>query len=84
MKKIRNLSEGDFLKLLFAFFSLAFLVAAVCMGDRANMLSGLWQILSNPSKISTNYFALGGYAGMENRRCGVCQKQKKESFAFAA
>ena len=62
MKKIRNLSEGDFLKLLFAFFSLAFLVAAVCMGDRSTMLSGLWQILSQPSKISTNYFALGGYA----------------------
>ncbi len=26
------------------------------------MLSGLWQILSQPSKLSTNYFAVGGYA----------------------
>jgi len=62
MKKIRNLSEGEFLKLFFGLFSLAFLVAAVCMPDRGSMLSGLWQILSQPSKISTNYFALGGYA----------------------
>ncbi len=32
------------------------------MPDRGNMLSGLWQILSQPSKVSTNYFAVGGYA----------------------
>ena len=62
MKKIKNLSEGNFLKLFFAFFALAFLIAAPCMPDRVNMLSGLWQILSQPSKISANYFAIGGYA----------------------
>ncbi|MGM9626822.1 MAG: DUF1576 domain-containing protein [Faecousia sp.] len=62
MKKIRNLSESDFLKLFFTFFTAAFLVAAVCMGDRGTMFSGLWQILNHPSKISTNYFAVGGYA----------------------
>ena len=62
MRKINNLSEGLFLKLLFAFFTAAFLIAAVCMPDRANMLSGLWQILSQPSKISANYFAMGGFA----------------------
>lgn len=62
MKKLNNLSESDFLKLLFGFFSLAFLVAAPMMPDRSNMLSGLWQIVSQPSKISTNYFAVGGYA----------------------
>ena len=49
MKKIRNLSEGNFLKLFFGFFTLAFLVAAFCMSDRGNMLTGLWQILSQPS-----------------------------------
>lgn len=32
------------------------------MPDRSTMFTGLWQILSNPCKISTNYFALGGYA----------------------
>ncbi len=62
MKKIKNLSEGNFLKLFFAFYALAFLIAAPCMPDRANMLSGLWKILSQPSKISANYFAMGGYA----------------------
>ena len=62
MKKIRNLSEGSFLKLLFAFVAAAFLIAAVCMPDRANMFTGLWKILSGTCKISTNYFALGGLA----------------------
>ena len=62
MKKIKNLPEGEFLKLLFSFLTLAFLVASVCMPDRNTMFSGLWQILSQPSKVSTNYFALGGYA----------------------
>ena len=62
MKKIKNLPESEFLKLFFAFLSLAFLVAAVCMPDRSTMFSGLWQIMSQPGKISTNYFALGGYA----------------------
>ena len=62
MKKLKNLEEGSFLKLFFAFFSAAFLIAAVCMPDRNTMFSGLWQILSQPAKISTNYFAVGGYA----------------------
>ena len=62
MKKIKNLSEGSFLKLLFAFLSACFLIAAVCMPDRSTMVNGLWNILSQPSKISANYFAMGGYA----------------------
>lgn len=62
MKKIRSLSEGEFLKLFFAFFTAAFLIAAVIMPDRGSMLPGLWQILSQPSKLSTNYFAVGGYS----------------------
>ena len=62
MKKIRSLSEGAFLKLFFAFFTAAFLIAAFLMPDRSSMFSGLWQILSQPSKLSTNYFAIGGYA----------------------
>ena len=62
MKKIQNLSESNFLKLLFGFLTAACLVAAVCMPDRGNMFSGLWQIISQPSKVSTNYFAVGGYA----------------------
>ena len=62
MKKIKNLSESNFLKLFFGFFSVAFLIAAFCMPDRAEMFSGLWQILSQPSKLTCSYFAIGGYA----------------------
>ena len=62
MKKLKNLEEGAFLKLFFGFFSAAFVLAAVCMPDRSAAFSGLWQILSQPGKITTNYFALGGYA----------------------
>ena len=62
MKKIKNLSEGAFLKLLFAFLSVCFLVAAVCMPDRNQMFTGLWQIMVLPNKISANYFSMGGYA----------------------
>ena len=63
MKKIKSLSEGSFLKLLFAFVTLCFLVAAVCMPDRSTMFSGLWKILTSTAKISTNYFSVGGFAG---------------------
>ena len=62
MKKIKNLSEGSFLKLFFGFLTACFLIGAVCMSDRGTMFTGLWKILSQPSKISANYFAMGGYA----------------------
>ncbi|MBQ6720218.1 MAG: DUF1576 domain-containing protein [Oscillospiraceae bacterium] len=62
MKKIRALSESDFLKLFFGCFALFFLVAAVCMPDRGAMFSGLWQILIQPCKVSTSYFGVGGFS----------------------
>ena len=62
MKKIKSMSESSFLKLFFAFVGVVFLVAAVCMPDRSTMLSGFWQILSQPCKVTTNYFSVGGYA----------------------
>ena len=62
MNRIKNLSESSFLKLVFAFFTAACLIAAVCMPDRDTMLSGLWNLLSQPSKISANYFDIGGYS----------------------
>ena len=62
MKKIKNLSEGNFLKLVFAFLTACFLVAAVFMPDRKDMFTGLWQILITPCKVTTNYFSVGGYA----------------------
>ena len=60
MKKLRQLEESKFLQLFFAFVSACFLIAAVCMPDRSNMLTGFVEILTKPCKISTNYFALGG------------------------
>ncbi len=50
------------MRLFFGFITLCFLIAAVCMPDRKDMFTGLWKILSRPSKISANYFAMGGYA----------------------
>ena len=62
MKKLKSLSDSDFLKVFFFVISLAFLIAAFCMPDRGTMLSGFYRILTQPSKVSTNYFYLGGYA----------------------
>ena len=62
MKKINNLSESNFLRLFFAFVSVCFVAAAFFMPDRNTMFSGVWKIMTQTCKISTNYFALGGYA----------------------
>lgn len=62
MKKLNQLSESNFLRLFFGFISLSFLIAAPCMPDAGSMLSGLWNIMTQTCKISTNYFAVGGYA----------------------
>ena len=62
MKKIKNLSESDFLKLFFGFLSVCFIIAAFCMPDRADMFTGLWKIWSQTAKITTNDFAVGGFA----------------------
>ena len=62
MRRLNHLPERSFLKLFFLYFSSAFLIAAFCMPDRAQMLSGLWKIVSQPSKGSTNCFSIGGYA----------------------
>ena len=62
MKKIKNLPESSFLQLFFAAVSVCFLIAAFIMPDRANAFSGLWKLLTGTCKISTNYFAQGGFA----------------------
>ena len=62
MKKVNSLSESSFLKALFGFFALVFLATALLMPDRDQMFTGLYRIISQPNKISTNYFSLGGYA----------------------
>ena len=72
MNKIKNLSEGNFLKLVFAFISCTFLIAAFFMPDRNTMLADLWQILSQPSKLTCSYFATGGYAATFLNMALVC------------
>ena len=72
MKKIKALPESSFLKLFFGFITAAFLIGAVCMPDRAEMFSGFLQIITNPAKISTNYFALGGYSATFLNMALVC------------
>ncbi len=62
MRKLNKLPEEQFLKIFFTFFSCSFLIAALFMPDRADMIPGLWRILSNPTKASTNFFSVGGYA----------------------
>ncbi len=62
MKRLNKLPERDFLRLFFLCFSLSFILAAFCMPDRADMLPGLLRIVSSPTKASTNFFSLGGYA----------------------
>lgn len=62
MNKLKNMNESSFLKLFMGFISACFVLAAFLMPDRGNMISGLWQIMSQPGKITTNYFHLGGFA----------------------
>ena len=62
MNKLKTMNESSFLKLFMGVMSAAFVIAAFLMPDRANAFSGLWQIMSQPGKITTNYFHLGGYA----------------------
>ena len=62
MKNLKNMQENRFLKLFFTFVSLCFVAAAFFMPDRSQMFTGLWQLMSGTCKISTNYFAQGGFA----------------------
>ena len=62
MKKLKSIPEGEFLKGFFGVFSLFFVAAAFFMPDRGEMLPGLLRLLTEPCKVPTNYFAVGGYA----------------------
>ena len=59
MNKIKNMSQESFLKRFFLFVSVCFIVAAPIMPDRHWIFKGFVEILLNPCKISTNYFAFG-------------------------
>ncbi len=62
MKRLNTLPERTFLKYFFLLFSCSFLIAAFFMPDRSQMLSGLWKIISSPTKAATNFFSVGGFA----------------------
>ena len=58
MKKLKQLPQKDFLRLLFAFLTVCFLITAFVLPDRGQMAEGLWRIVSSPCKVSTSYFWL--------------------------
>ena len=62
MNKIKSLNESSFLKLFFLFVSLFFIVAAFFMPGNNTIVAGMEEILFGTCKVSTNYFAIGGYA----------------------
>lgn len=62
MKKLNQIPETHFLTIFFTFFSMSFLVAAFFMPDREQMFTGLWRIICSPTKATTNFFSVGGYA----------------------
>ena len=62
MKKLATMEESRFLKLFFAAISLCFIIAALFLPDLNTAFEGLKNIWLGTCKISTNYFALGGFA----------------------
>ncbi len=62
MKKIKSLNESNFLKLFFGFVSLCFIAASFFMPGNNMIVYGMKKILLDTCKVSTNYFAIGGYA----------------------
>ncbi len=44
----------------FLCLSIGFLLVALCMPDRGEMVSGLIKILTHPDQLTTDYFAVGG------------------------
>ena len=63
MKKLNTLSASSFIKLLFAFFTVALFITAVIVPDRAQMFNGMMNITGSTIKVPTNDFDIGGYAG---------------------
>ena len=80
MRKMSQMEESKFLKLFFLFVSLCFVAAAFIMPDRAEIVRQMKDILLLPCKVTTNYFAVGGFAatflnmGLVGLFCwGLCQ-----------
>ena len=62
MKKLNQLEESKFLRLFFGIMSLCFVLTAFILPDRAQMLTGMKDILLGTCKVATNYFTVGGFS----------------------
>lgn len=56
----KKLDASRMLKLVFWFFTAAFLVAALVSPDRGGMISGLGTLFTTPAQTTKDYFAVGG------------------------
>ena len=65
MKHLRNMDTGPLLRAVLCAFSAAFLVAAFCAPDHAEMLSGLGGIVTGPAQLTRDSFKpeLGSVSG---------------------
>ncbi len=58
VEKLRKQSDSTILKYVLSAFTIAFLIGAICAPDRGEMLGGLWRIITKPSLLTKDYFAL--------------------------
>ncbi len=63
MKRLSQCSKHDFIRYFFGLITLAMFLGAVLSPDRAEMFTGLKNLIWNTAKVPTNAFANGGYAG---------------------
>lgn len=63
IKKLNTCDTSDFLCAFFFCVFAAFLLAALAMSDRRDMLKNFGDILFSTCKASTSYFAIGGLSG---------------------
>lgn len=59
-EKWKQLDASRMLKLVFWFFTAAFLVAALVSPDRGSLISGLKALYTTPAQVTKDYFAVGG------------------------
>ena len=65
LTNLREKSAGQILRALLTAFSAAFLIAAVCAPDRAEIFTGFVRIISKPGQLTKDYFCseIGSLSG---------------------
>ena len=68
LTNLREKSAGQILRALLTAFSAAFLIAAVCAPDRAEIFTGFVRIISKPGQLTKDYFCseIGRFYLQEN------------------